>query len=38
MDLINIRRVAWDARETPAVSLNEDLVALITQKILERLN
>ena len=37
MDLINIRRVAWDARETPAVSLNEDLVALITQKILERL-
>ena len=38
MDLINIRRVAWDAGETPKVSLDEDLVALIAQKILERLN
>ena len=38
MDLINIRRVAWDAgekRETPKVS--DDLVELLAAKILERL-
>ena len=38
LDLINIRRVAWDAEETPNVSLDADLVELITQKILQRLN
>ena len=38
MDLINIRRVAWDAGNTPKVTLNEDLVELLTRKILERLN
>ena len=38
LDLINIRRVAWDAGHTPKVSLNEDLIELLAQKILERLN
>ena len=38
LDLINIRRVAWDAATTPKVSYNEDLIELLTQKILERLN
>ena len=38
MDLINIRRVAWDAQDVPKISMDEDLVSLITQKILERLN
>ena len=38
LDLINIRRVAWDAGHTPKVTLNEDLIELLTQKILERLN
>ena len=39
MDLINIRRVAWDAeREHPAVSYDKDLVELLAAKILERLN
>ena len=37
MDLINIRRVAWDAGKTPSVSLDADLVELVTQKILQRL-
>ena len=37
LDLINIRRVAWDTGEAPKVTYNEDLVALLTQKILERL-
>ena len=37
MDLVNIRRVAWDAGRAPKVTLNEDLVELLTQKILERL-
>ena len=39
MDLINIRRVAWDA-ETAApksVTLDESLVERITAKILEKL-
>ena len=38
MDLINIRRVAWDLQkpqEKP--SLNDDLIEIITAKILERL-
>ncbi len=39
LDLINIRRVAWDAEEahTPKVAVNPDLVELLTEKILERL-
>ena len=40
LDLINIRRVAWDCgqrTETPSVSINNDLVELLTAKILERL-
>ena len=39
MDLINIRRVAWDTGETPKSSqpVNDDLVEIITAKILERL-
>ena len=40
LDLINIRRVAWDWGEKVAkttVSVNEDLVELLTAKILERL-
>ena len=39
LDLINIRRVAWDAEKTPQpqVQLNSDLVELLTRKILERL-
>ena len=39
LDLINIRRVAWDAEKTPQpqVQLNSDLVELLTRKILGRL-
>ena len=39
MDLINIRRVAWDSQQqqTPQISVNSDLVELLTAKILERL-
>lgn len=40
LDLINIRRVAWDAEEkacAPKVKVDSDLVELLTQKILERL-
>ena len=39
MDLINIRRVAWGQEEqaAPQVQMNEDLVELVTRKILERL-
>ena len=45
LDLINIRRVAWGQKEMPGCScksvktacINEDLVELITAKILERL-
>jgi len=37
LDLINIRRVAWDNLDTPEESPNEDLVALVTARILERL-
>ena len=38
LDLINIRRVAWDAEETQKkATVNEDLVDLLTAKILERL-
>jgi len=38
LDLINIRRVAWDAEGSPKIALNADLVELLTKKILERLN
>jgi len=39
MDLINIRRVAWDAGEAerPQIRVDADLVELLTQKIMERL-
>ena len=38
MDLINIRRVAWGTEEeAPAPVVEEDLVELVTRKILERL-
>ena len=39
MDLINIRRVAWDEGQAPQKSsqVDESLVALLTEKILERL-
>ena len=39
MDLVNIRRVAWDVAEQtmPQVSVDADLVELLTAKILERL-
>ena len=38
LDLINIRRVAWDMGEEPsATSVDSDLVELLTQKLLERL-
>ena len=39
MDLINLRRVAWDVEDQtkPQVSVDADLVELLTAKILERL-
>jgi acyl-CoA reductase-like NAD-dependent aldehyde dehydrogenase len=37
MDLINIRRVAWQREEKPSVSVDETLVDLLAAKILERL-
>ena len=39
MDLVNIRRVAWDVegQAKPQISVNADLVELLTAKILERL-
>ena len=40
MDLINIRRVAWDTGVQPAqktLTVNEELVQLLTEKILQRL-
>ena len=40
LDLINIRRVAWDAGHTAVkkTAVSDDLVEVLTQKILERLN
>jgi len=40
MDLINIRRVAWDQEAAPAVKPEnkDDLIEIVTAKILERLN
>ena len=39
MDLINIRRVAWDTQQPkqPTAEVNADLVELLAQKIMERL-
>jgi hypothetical protein len=40
MDLINVRRVAWDIgkpQAAPQCSVDHDLVELLTAKILERL-
>ena len=37
LDLINIRRVAWDNLEGQETSHREDLVELVTMRILERL-
>ena len=38
LDLINIRRVAWDLeKETPAPEITDDLIQIITAKILEQL-
>ena len=39
LDLINIRRVAWDMEDTkkPAATPNDELVELLTEKILQRL-
>ncbi len=38
LDLINIRRVAWDQHTAePTATVNEDLLNLLTEKILERL-
>ena len=37
LDLINIRRVAWDAEAESQTAVDNDLVELLTAKILERL-
>ena len=37
MDLINIRRVAWDSAKTQEARVEEDLVQAIAAKIMERL-
>ena len=37
MDLINIRRVAWGTEETPKAPVQDDLIEILTAKILERL-
>jgi acyl-CoA reductase-like NAD-dependent aldehyde dehydrogenase len=37
MDLINIRRVAWDAERTSHKAVDNDLVELLTARILEKL-
>ena len=38
MDLINIRRVAWDSGSSTSQPADDSLVELITMKILEKLN
>ena len=38
LDLINIRRVAWDTQREQPPKADSDLVELLTQKILERLD
>lgn len=37
LDLINIRRVAWGTENRERVTVNEELVELLTEKILKRL-
>lgn len=38
MDLLNIRRVAWDLEESrPQISVDRDLVEMLTRKIMEQL-
>ncbi len=37
LDLINIRRVAWGKDQPRKITVNEELVSLLTEKILERL-
>ena len=39
MDLINVRRIAWGMEDAPQqkVNVNEDLVEMLTRKIMERL-
>ena len=37
LDLINIRRVAWDTEKKEQMHVNSDLVELLTKKIMERL-
>ena len=37
LDLIDIRRVAWDSEKAPAPAEDGDLVEILTNKILERL-
>ena len=37
LDLINIRRVAWGTEEKREITVNTDLVELLTRKIMERL-
>ena len=38
LDLINIRRVAWGKEEETRSQPNQDLVTMLTEKILQRLN
>ena len=39
LDLINIRRIAWnlEGEEKPRIAVNEELVEMLTRKIMERL-
>ena len=38
LDLINVRRVAWDVEQTPcAPMVDDDLVAILTEKLLQKL-
>ena len=39
LDLVNIRRIAWDLEreEKPKIAVNEELVEMLTRKIMEKL-
>ncbi len=37
MDLVNLRRVAWDLEQREETAVSSDLVEMLTQKLLERL-
>ena len=38
LDLINVRRVAWDVEQTPCTpAVDDDLVAILTEKLLQKL-